>query len=72
MMSRFTVKKIKDGFYCCFDNENHFSIEFEEHKFDETQNVVFEDLSSYDFMQVARLLREMGDWLFENYYDLIF
>lgn len=47
-------------------------IEFEEHKFNETQQITFEGNQHYDVMQIAKLLREMADWLGENHYTKIF
>lgn len=47
-------------------------IEFDEHKFNETQQITFVGKQHYDVMQIAKLLREMADWLGENHYTKIF
>jgi len=59
--------------YVCTDTVNKIIIVFEKGKFNDTQKVEFlEDFNNVDFMEVAKFMREIGDWLFENHYDKLF
>lgn len=72
-MERYKVEKSADPQkWVCTDMIHNIVIEFEEHKFNETQQITFEGNQHYDVMQIAKLLREMADWLGENHYTKIF
>lgn len=63
---------MQPGKWVCTDMVNKIVIVFEEHKFNETQEITFIDGEPQDVMKIARMLREMADWLGENYYNIIF
>lgn len=72
-MERYKVEKSVDqNKWICTDMVHNIVIEFEEHKFNETQQITFAGKQHYDVMQIAKLLREMADWLGENHYNKIF
>jgi hypothetical protein len=46
---------------------------WEEHEFNDTQEVtMLDDIPSDRYAEVAHWMTEMGEWLRENHYDLIF
>lgn len=47
-------------------------VQFEDGKFNETQNVSFLIEPNEPALSIARKLREMADWLLENHPDIIF
>lgn len=60
-----------DG-WVCTDTENGIVCRFEAHRFNDTQKVTFlEDVEQPDALAIARLMREMGDWLGEHHRDKI-
>ena len=74
-MARYIIQKSeqKAGWWVCTDTEHGLVCKFEEHKFNETSKMTFlEDVKNPDALAVARLMREMGDWLAENHRDIIF
>ena len=46
-------------------------VTFRNHRFDTTKKITFLDDKPADHLVVARILREMGDWLGENHKDKI-
>lgn len=74
-MERFILQKSekqKDG-YVCTDTANGLVCQFTSHKFNDTQKFTFlEDIEQPNALAIARILREMSDWLRENHYDKIF
>ena len=59
--------------WVCTDTENGIVCRFQAHKFNETSKMTFlEDVQQPDVMQIARLMREMGEWLAEHHGDVIF
>lgn len=74
-MSRFVLQPSKqqaDG-WVCTDTENGIVCRFTAHKFNETSKMTFlEDVEQPDALAIARLMREMGDWLGENRKDVVF
>lgn len=74
-MDRFLLQKSaqKPDHWVCTDTVNLIVCIFKEHQFNDTQDVtMLEDFNPRNFMQVARLMREMGDWLAENHSEIIF
>ena len=60
-----------DG-WVCTDRENGVVCRFTEHRFNETSRTVFlEDVENPDPLAIARLMREMGDWLAENHREIL-
>jgi hypothetical protein len=72
-MERYELQRsVQPGKWVCTDVVNKIVVVFEEHKFNETQEITFIDGEPQDVMRIARMLREMADWLGENYYNIIF
>lgn len=60
-----------DG-WVCTDRENGIVCRFTEHKFNETQKMTFlEDVPNPNPLAIARLMREMGDWLASNHAEIV-
>jgi len=75
MKSRFILQKseLKPNHWVCTDTENLIICTFENKNFNDTQEFkTLEEFNPANFMQLARYAREMGDWLRENHYDIIF
>lgn len=74
-MERFILQKSekqKDGLVCT-DTVNGLVCQFKCHKFNDTQQFTFlEDVEQPNPLAIARILREMSDWLRDNHYDKIF
>lgn len=74
-MNRFILQKSekKSNAYVCTDTDNSIVCLFDEHRFNDTQKFTFlEDVEQPNPLTIARILREMADWLRENHYDKIF
>ncbi|HRH57408.1 MAG TPA: hypothetical protein PLS10_07135 [Chitinophagales bacterium] len=74
MQNRFILQasEVKNHFVCT-DQENKIVIIFEKGKFNDSQKVEFlEDFNGADFMNVAKYMREIGDWLAEYHYEKLF
>ena len=73
-MARYIIQKSKqqpDG-WVCTDTENGIVCRFTEHKFNETSKMTFlEDVENPDPLAIARLMREMGDWLVQNHREIL-
>lgn len=53
------------------DKDNGIVCRFKEHQFNETQKMTFlEDVKQLDVTDIARLMREMGDWLAQHHYNI--
>lgn len=74
-MARYIIQKAQqmaDG-WVCTDTENGIVCRFKDHQFNETQQFTFlEDVEQPDALAIARLMREMGDWLGEHHRDKVF
>lgn len=71
-MDRFVLQKSseKTNHWVCTDTENMIVCTFRNKKFNETQKVTFiNDLKQIDALKVARIMREMSDWLANNHYE---
>jgi virulence-associated protein VapD len=72
-MERFLLQKstnMADG-YVVTDTVNNIVITFKEHQFNNTQNVTFlNDEVNADALQVARIMQEIGQWLYDNHRDI--
>lgn len=73
-MERFLLQKstsMADG-YVVTDTVNNIVVTFKEHQFKNTQNVTFlNDEVNADALHVARIMREIGQWLYENHRDIL-
>lgn len=65
--------QLKPNHSVCTDTENLIVCTFENHKFNDTQEFKqLEDFNPDNYMQLAKIVREMADWLRENHYDIVF
>ena len=65
--------ELQQNSWVCTDTENLIICTFENHKFNNTQKfTMLEDFDPDNYMAVARIMREFGDWLSENHYEKIF
>ena len=74
-MARYIVQesKTKQGWWVCTDTDHGVVVKWQAHKFNDTQRVtLLEDNTSMKALAIARLMREMGDWLAENHKDKVF
>lgn len=74
---RFKLEKSKEqeGWYVLTDTENLVSIKFKEHEFNATQKVTFLNdgqsvVGKLGAQGIARVLREMGDYMFTHWYSI--
>lgn len=58
--------------WVCTDTENGIVLSWEEGLFNETQKITFLEDVEPDALYVARLMREMGDFLAEKHSDKLF
>ena len=75
MENRFIIEKskLKENHYVCTDTVKKIVCTFENHKFNESQHfVTLDEFNPSEFQELARFCREMGDWLRENHYNIIF
>lgn len=72
-MERFILQtSTKPNQWVCTDQENGLVCKFEQGKFNDTQQFTMLDEGKVPPAQLASILREMGDWLSENHYNLLF
>lgn len=64
-------QKNKSG-WVCTDLEYKVVVTFTEHRFNETRKITYLEDAPSDYLERARVMREMGDWLSENHKDLLF
>lgn len=60
------------GWWVLTDTESKIVIRFEEHKFNDTQQVTMLEECSLSALQIARVMRELGDWLVRHHADKAF
>lgn len=64
-------QKQKDG-WVCTDVDYQVVVTFTEHQFNDTKKVTFLEDAPTDYLERARVMREIGDWLSENHNDKLF
>lgn len=76
-MNRFKLEKSRDlpGWWVLTDTENLVVIKFKEHEFNETQKITHIDndqevIRRLGAQGIARVLREMGDYMFTHWYSI--
>lgn len=73
-MERFIIQHSQaqpDG-WVCTDKENGIVCRFTAHQFNETQQfTMLDDVECPDAQTLARMVREMADWLRFNHYDKV-
>lgn len=68
---RFTLTSGKDLMWTVTDNENGIAIEFREGLFNESQEVkLIAEFTYGDAPRMARIMREIGDWMAENHVEV--
>lgn len=68
---RFTLTSGKDLMWTVTDNESGIAIDFREGLFNESQEVkVLVDFVPFDASGMARIMREIGDWMAENHSEV--
>lgn len=68
---RFTLTSGKDLMWTVTDNESGIAIEFREGLFNESQEVkVLVDFVPFDASEMARIMREIGDWMAEKHVEV--
>ena len=74
---RFKLEKSKEqeGWYVLTDTENLVVIKFKKHEFNETQKIIHlennqEVIRKLGPQGIARVLREMGDYMFTHWYSI--
>ena len=76
-MGRFLLQhSVQPLHWVCTDTENNIVCRFEEHKFNETQKFTLLNGDSFrtkeEALAVATYIRDMGDWLHDYHYDIVF
>lgn len=72
MMNNFKLLKIDNVTYTCHDLENGVACTFEKHRFNETQSFSIERPNELtDPLVIARIMRQMEDWLVDNCHDVV-
>lgn len=76
-MKRFILEKSQDlpGWWVLTDTKNLVVLKFKEHEFNESQQATFIDddqsvLEKLGTQGIARILREMGDYMFTHWYSI--
>lgn len=59
--------KTKENGFVCTDTVNNIVCEFEKHHYNETQKFTHLEDSNVDAEDMATIMREFGDWLYDNY-----
>lgn len=74
-MDRFvlTKSKVTPNGWVLTDTQNMIVLTFEKHRFNDTQKVTaLNDIDMPDAFKLARIMREMGDYIVTHYPDLCF
>ena len=71
---RFIIQKSENlEKWVCTDKVNNIVCIFENGNFNNTQKFsILEDFNPANYMGLAKIAKEMADWLKENHYDKIF
>lgn len=68
---RFVLTSGKNLMWTVTDNENGIAIDFREGLFNESQEVkVLVNFFPFDASEMARIMREIGDWMAENHVEV--
>lgn len=71
-MNYIMQKSEQPGWWVATDKENGIVIKFKEHAFNETQKVTILEECSCSALQLARFMREMGEWVARDHPDKAF
>lgn len=74
MNDRFVLQKSTQhpGSWVLSDKQNGVVVKFEEHKFNDTQQVTMLEDFDGSAEDAARIMREIGDYLVHHHSDIIF
>lgn len=75
MEKRFELKPSQEtkGWYVLTDTKNLVVIKFKEHYYNETQKVsILDEQNFMNAQNIATVLREMGEYMFTNWYSIAF
>lgn len=73
-MERFIIQpsQEQENWWVLTDTENQIVVRFEAKKFNSTQQVTFlEDVEQPDAITIARMMREIGDYIAINHRDKV-
>ncbi|SFG38260.1 hypothetical protein [Prevotella sp. KH2C16] len=72
-MDRFILQRsTRPGWWVLTDTQNAVVVRFEQGRFNESQKITgLNDEPVSDYMAVARVMREIGEYMYENHKDLI-
>jgi hypothetical protein len=72
--NRFTLQPSqKPGYHVCTDTVNRIVCVFKDHDFNLDQSfTVLDDFQPDQVNKLPTIAREMGDWLRENHYNIVF
>ena len=71
-MERFTLRPSQEqGSWVVTDQTTGVSVTFVEHHFNDLQKADHGHLTPADFMEIARSLSAIGDWMYTNHQELI-
>ena len=71
-MSYVMQKSETPGWWVLTDTENRIVVRFEEHKFNDTQEVTMLEDCTLTALQAARVMRELGDWVVRHHANKVF
>lgn len=72
MKERFNFRYSEEENLCvAIDLDNYIEIEFVPKKFNSTQKITVLDDSTPEPARLARIMREMADWLVENHSEVL-
>lgn len=70
---KYLIQKSEDpGWWVVADTENLVVLKFKEHKFNDTQQVTLLEDCSLSALQMARVMRKMGDRMATHHIDKVF
>ena len=70
---KYTIQESTEpGWWVVTDTENLVVLKFKENQFNETQKATLLEDSNLTMMQLARVMREMGDWVAAHHIEKVF
>jgi hypothetical protein len=70
---KYTIQESKEpGWWVVTDTENLVVVKFKEHEYNETQQTTMLEDCHLSVMQIARVAREMADWIAAHHIDKVF
>ena len=58
--------------WVCTDLDHKVVVIWKEHRFNDTKKITFLEDAPTDYLERARVMREIGDWLSENHNEILF